>query len=76
MHQRRISDPPPPTLISLVGQVIMARLFMEKDDNSWNRVLQQESKACASELADTCILNSITEFAEFATQQKSTSSQM
>ena len=57
-------------------QVIMARLFMEDNDDSWRRVLQEESKACAAELADACILNNIAEFAHYATQQKTTTDQM
>ena len=54
----------------------MARLFMEDKDDSWRRVLQEESKACAAELTDACILNNMTEFAQYATQQKSTTEQM
>ena len=55
----------------------MAHLFMEtENDDSWRRVLQAESKACAAELVDACILNNMAEFAEHATQQKSTTDQM
>jgi|TARA_B110000046_G_scaffold3260_1_gene3519 hypothetical protein len=63
-------------VLLLVQQVIMARLFMEDKDDSWSRVLQEESKACAAELTDACILNNMTEFAQYATQQKSTTEQM
>lgn len=54
----------------------MARLFTEDTDDSWRRVLKEESKACASELADACILNNIAEFATYTTQQKTTTDQM
>ena len=63
-------------MLLLVQQVIMTRLFLEDDDDSWRRVLQEESKACASELANACILKNISEFALYATQQKTTSDQM
>ena len=64
------------SVLLLVQQVIIARLFTEDTDDSWRRVLKEESKACASELADACILNNIAEFATYTTQQKTTTDQM